>query len=172
MNELKIKRSEGINFFENVYKNLYSENYYKEENIQLKSDIDKIINENDRFGLRQLEYYPLAMDFFEIAKSKKISAESLVKYLGVDSEIWSAWVSSYNKGNIKTPVSFQNEVIYKMSSFVLKDKVQDYLNNNKEEENIISKVIEIEKNKKRGLLETNNNLDKIEKPLRKNIIKP
>lgn len=173
MNEVKIKRSEGINFFENVYKNLYLEDYYKDENIQLKSEISNIVNDGDRFGVRQLEYYPLAMEFFEIAKNKKISPESLVKYLGVDSEIWSSWVSSYNKGNIKTPVSFQNEIIYKMSSFVLKDKVQNYLSeHNKSEENIISIVIEIEKNKKRGIFDINDNLKNIEKPLIKNKIKP
>lgn len=151
MTDFKFTQDDAEFFYNSLYKGLYKNEGYQENNSSLKSQINEISSNNNPLGIKQLNYYPLAVDFFQIGIEKKISGEILLKYLGITAETWSAWVSSYNKGNIQTPVTLNNETINKMSVFCLKEAFNNYISNNDinivntTKEEIIKSVIEEEK---------------------------
>lgn len=156
MNDIKLTVQDAENFYDSVYKNLYNDINYLNANSNLKSKINNVLSQNDVLATKQLEYYPLSMDFFKIANDKKINPEVLINYIGVNTELWTAWVDSYNAGNIKTPLTLKKESIYKMAGFVLKDRVSNYIADNQidlstiNKDKIINNVINEEKKYKTG----------------------
>lgn len=169
MNDIKLTSQDAENFYNSVYKNLYNDSNYLETHSHLKSKISSVLGQNDVLATKQLEYYPLSMDFFKIANEKKINPEILINYIGVSTELWTAWVDSYNAGNIKTPVTLNKDIIKKMSVFVLKDRVSNYIADNQidiatvNKDEIINNVINEEKKYKTGNIQNTKPESKVKK---------
>lgn len=157
MSNLKFTTTDAETFYTELYKGLYKEENYIEKNFNKKSEIELIVNSNNPLALKQVEYYPLAMDFFEIAKEKKLNAEVLLGYLGMTAETWSIWVDSYKSGAIQTPITLNKDSINKMAVFSLKHHFNNYVLDKGIEatelnkSDIIKDLIVVERHNKIGL---------------------
>jgi hypothetical protein len=146
--ELQDLSKYSSNFYEEIYKDLYKNEIYLKNNSNLKSIIEKIVDmpkASNQTYIKQLEFYPLAVDFLKAIYNNKHSFEDVARTIDVSNEFLYIWYESFNQGKIVTPVNFKKDTIEKISEIVLNDKLYEYVskNNIKEEDINIDLIIPI-----------------------------
>ncbi len=157
--ELQDLSKYSSSFYEEIYKDLYKNEFYIKNNSNLKSIVEAIINmpkSNNQTYIKQLEFYPLAVDFLKSIYNNKYSFEDIARKIDVSNEFLYIWYESFNKGKVVTPVNFKKDTIEKITEIVLNDKLYEYVskNNIKEEDINIDLIIPIIIKEAKSLYET------------------
>lgn len=130
--ELKDLNNYSSKFYEDVYKDLYKNELYNKQDQKLYFLVDTITNmpkSNNQTYIKQLEFYPLAVEFLKVTYNS-FTLEDLAKKIDVSNEFFYIWYESFNKGNIITPVNFKKETIDKIAEIVLQDRCMFYIQKN------------------------------------------
>lgn len=172
---IKITMEDSKKFYDEVYKSTANDvidSLTPEEQSSIKGDT---------LSLRQNQYRQLAVDFMKVTKDRNIGSDESIKYLGMSSESWNIWRSSVqlgaNKKHHVTPITFNNDIIMRMSGMVLKDALSKYMVENnlnevsKDDMNTVFELRKIQLAQNSNLNNLNLNNDPV-KPAQKNKNKP
>lgn len=173
---IKITMEDSKKFYDEVYKSAANdaiESLSPEEQSTIKADT---------LSLRQTQYRQLAEDFIKVTKERNIGPDESMKYLGVAAESWNIWRSSVqqgaNKKNHITPITFNNDIIMRMSGMVLKDALSKYMVENnlsevsKDDMNTVFELSKIKLAQNNGGSPLVLNNEQTNKPAQKNKNKP
>lgn len=107
-------------------KKFYDETYLKFANLEaviekLPEDISKHLN--DPLYKKQYEYKMLLSSFVEVINERKLNRDVILQSLNIPEESYNMVMNSYHNGKAQSPVTLSTPQVYKMASFVLKDRI-------------------------------------------------
>ena len=153
MSELykKVSLEEAKKFYDEIYLNFAND----ENTINHLSDTIKRNRLIDPLFKKQYEYKILLANFVEVINERKIKREDIIKTLNIGEELYIMAINSHHKGSLQSPVTLSSPQVYKMASYVLKDRIVKQLEHTKFEDksSLLSNVFEEEKLKIKQIFE-------------------